>query len=228
MNLEALNRNTIDLRKKDLLMELVKLYGKLENFDKGESKKDIKVYIESNCNEVKSMDLLLNIITKFILFANKIKYRFCFIIDQVSFTKDYGDIDSIYKIMNTVKTCPYLKLIICTTLNNDYSKDSLNIYFKDDLSLKNNEIFDFYYFQNFFSKKDIDDYILKDEKEEIKDVMRELGNLPGHFYEIKNNNNNIENYIHFLETNINENLKLYYKDINILKIYHWYETFYIF
>ena len=221
INLEALSRNNNELKEKDLLIELSKLYGPYSNNDGGKSKKEIEDYIIDNFNKIDILDLLLNIINKFERFANEYQEDiFCFIIDQISFTQNFQNIiDKLFKIMDIINNCIFLRLIICTTLNNDYSKKSINNIF-NNISFGNNRIYDYYYFQNFFSKKDIADNILKEESEEIINTMNELGNLPCHFYEIKRENN-IENYIRYvqyMEKNINNDLLNYYEDGKISNI----------
>ncbi len=221
LNLEAFYRNKNNLKEKDLLMELSKLYGPFKSNDGGISKKEIEEYIKTYYNVVHVLDLLLTIIEKFIAFVNEYKPGiFCFIIDQISFANNIENIENIVgklsKIMNTINSCTYLRLIICTTLNNEYSKDSINNIF-NYISFYDNHIYDYYYFQNFFSKEDIVKNVLKEEKEEIKNIMEELGNLPSHFYEIKRENN-IENYTQYLEKNINNNLLNCYSNDTISNI----------
>ena len=213
VNLEALKKNKDDSKKKDLLIELAKLYGPYKNLDKGKSKKEIEEYITDNYYKLETLQLILNIIEKFIPFSNQIKYFFCFIIDQISLSNTFDNIETLFKIMHEVSKSPYLKLIICTTINNNYLKKSI---FNDNMSTKNNDLYEYYYFQNFFSKQDIND-ILKNEKDVIIDIMDELGNLPGHFYEIKRQNN-LENYLNYLEKNINENMNVYFGSKKILNI----------
>ena len=218
-NLEALNRNNNELKEKDLLIELTKLYGNCEIIDEGKSKNEIENYIKTNCQKTSILEIITNIIIKFIPFVNEVGYNFCFIIDQVSFRNDNNNIDKLYEIINKVKECKYLKLIICTTLNNDYSKNTMNNIFNYKLPFNenNNGLYDFYYFQTFISKNDIYENILKNENENIINVMSELGDLPEHFYEIKKNNN-IKNYLQYIENDINENIKNYFGETKISNI----------
>ena len=218
VNLEALCINRSDLKEKDLLMELAKLYGPFYNNDDGKSKTEIEDYIRKNYDKLDGLEIILNIISKFIPFVNFIQYNFCFIIDQVSLSNKYKNIDTLYNIMDEVKTCPFLKLIICTTLDIDFSNDSImNNIFKSGISFQNNDLYSFYYFQNFISKEDIIDKILNNENDEMINIMNELGFWPGHFYEIKRDNNT-KNYIHYLENNINYDLQCYYEEKNIPKL----------
>jgi len=198
-------------------MELNKLYGQYYNNYDSKIKKEIEDYIKNNYNDLDNLNILYNIINKFIPFANENENYFCFIIDQVSFSKDYyNNNKKLYEIMKIVKKCSYLKLIICTTLNNDFSKESMNNIL-NEVSSASNDLYSFYYFQNFYSKKDIEDNIFNDENDEIKDTMHELGDLPGHYYEIKRDNN-VESYIQYVKNKINENMKNYYKEYNIKQL----------
>ena len=219
-NLEALKKNKNDSKKIDLLMELAKLYGPYANVDKGKSKNEIENYISNNYSELETLELLLTIVEKFIPFANQVKKNFCIIIDQISLSDTFGNIETLFNIMKIVSQCTYLKLIVCSTINNNTSKESMNSSFNDNMSKKSNDLYDYYYFQNFFSSNDITEYILKEENDIIIDVMNELGNLPGHYYELKRLNN-VEQYLNYLEQNINDNMNVYYgskKIVNILEL----------
>ena len=213
INLEASNKNKNNLKKKDIMMELSKLYGFYENNDKNASKKEIEEYITHNYDKVEIIELLLNIINKFIIFADKIDANFCFIIDQISFsvinTKFKANLDNIIK---SVENCCNLKLVLCFTLNNEYSKNLINTSF-----IKGKDSYKFYYFQSFFTKEDVVKNILYEENEEIIDAIDELGYLPGYYYEIKRENN-IQNYLNYLEKNVIDNLEEYYGDNKISKI----------
>ena len=219
-NLEALKKNKNDSKKIDLLMELAKLYGPYANVDKGISKKEIEDYISNNFNKIETLEMLLTIVEKFIPFANEVQKIFCIIIDQMSLSDTFNNINTLYDIMKIVSQCTYLKLIICTTINNNTSKESMDSSFNDNMSTKNNDLYDYYYFQNFFFSNDITENILKEENDIIIDTMNELGNLPGHYYELKRQNN-VEQYLNYLEQNINDNMNIYYgskKIINILEL----------
>ena len=213
INLEAYNKNKDENKLKDLLLQLNKLYGlfALKDLKDKKIKNKIENYIKNNYKSLDILQLISVIIKQFIEFANTAKYFFCFIIDQISFSFPFKN-KEIYEIINLVENCIFIKLIICTTVNNDYIKNYINKIFL------NNVKYDFYYLQEFISQETIKQYILKSETEEIKYFMDDLGNSLYFYYELKKKRK-IDNYLNYLNQNIKKNLEEYYKDNNSIEKY---------
>ena len=213
INLEAYNKNKDENKLKDLLLQLNKLYGlfALKDLKDKKIKNKIENYIKNNYKSLDILQLISVIIKQFIEFANTAKYFFCFIIDQNSFSFPFKN-KEIYEIINLVDNYIFIKLIICTTVNNDYTKNYINKIFL------NNVKYDFYYLQEFISQETIKQYILKSETEEIKYFMDDLGNSLYFYYELKKKRK-IDNYLNYLNQNIKKNLEKFYKDNNSIEKY---------
>ena len=65
INLEAFKKNNDNLKKKDLRIQLAKLYGEFKDNDGGKSKKELEEFIAKNYLEMDTLELLFNIINKF-------------------------------------------------------------------------------------------------------------------------------------------------------------------
>ena len=227
-NLEVFQLNAIDSRKKELKIQIIKLFGDTPlNKDDNDIKQKMEKYIEDNSHK-NSLEFIYNIID---IFKDFTKYEagidFGFIIDQYSLNnntnrdKEYN-IDKIISLVSGIKQ---IKLILCPTINNDFSKEQINSIFENIFNPENNKIFDVYYFQEFISEKQFLDNILIDQNDKYKDYIDELGYSPKHYYEL--NNININMYKEYLINNLNKNLKKYYLsnnksdeniDINIEKL----------
>ena len=204
-NLERFNTVTNDREEKKqlLLIELNKLYG--DCTDKNNTKKDIENYI-TNINKENGFDFIYNVITMFLKFSKENNKKFCFIIDQYS--EDYDDIsrDKMKKIINLAQSNNNIKLIICPTINNEFSKNNISDNFY------NNNLIKIYYFQEFISKEIIIEKIIEnDESEHNKYFIKELSCLPKYYYDIKKGYD-IKKYKEHLKLIINKNLKKYYND----------------
>ena len=101
-----------------------KLFGPWKKNDEGKMKDEIEKYIIDNYLKTGPLKLVLEIMTKFIVFAQNNPCFYCFIIDQISFSSSYNNED-FNKIINIAYNSIYIKLIICSTINNNYSKKNL-------------------------------------------------------------------------------------------------------
>jgi len=212
INLEAYQRGQKENKLKDLKLQLNKLFGPWKKNDEGKMKDEIEKYIIDNYLNKGPLKLVLEIMTKFIVFAQNNPCFYCFIIDQISFSSSYNNED-LNKIINIAYNCIYIKLIICSTINNNYSKENLIQLFSNEPN------YDFFYLQELIKEKDIKEHILVNEKNEIINIMKELGNSAYYYYELKKRQDSIGTYKLYLKDNINKNLLEYYNNnLDIEKI----------
>ena len=204
-NLESFQINFEDDKKKELKIQLEKLFGDINQEDKEKNIKDeIKKYIEdyNNNNGIEFIYTIINLFKDFT--KNAIGINFGFIIDQYSpnYKDDNGEYN-INKIINLINKSNNIKLILCPTINNNFSKEQMNSLFSKSFET-DNIYFDIYYFQEFITQ----DEFLKNISSEKIEIFDELGYLPKHYYEL--NNTNLSTYKNYLSKNLNDNLKEYY------------------
>ena len=206
-NLESFQINSEEIKKKELKIQLAKLFGRFIKSDKENIKKNIEEYIDKNFN-INCFEFIYNIIEKFIKFTKNVDcFYFGFIIDQYSPNFNNDNKYDINMIINLINSSDKIKLILCPTINNIFSKDQMNSIFTRGLQI-NNKLFYIYYFQEFISKDKFMDNILPDKNNEYKDFIEELGYSPKNFYDLQNTN--IDTYKEYLTKNINNNIKEYY------------------
>ena len=207
-NLELYHIYNDETKKKELKLQLAKLFGKFTKNDKNETKNKIEEYINVNSN-INCFDFIYNVIKSFKKFAENTKgLYFGFIIDQYSINRNnkLNDDNNINKIISLINvSSSRIKLILCPTLNNSFSKEQISSIFLD--SLEPNKNFDLYYFQEFIPPDKINGIIEKTNNE-VKEALEELGFSLKIFYEL--NNMNIDSYKKYLENNLLENIKEYY------------------
>ena len=170
---------------------------------------DIKKYIEDNSNG-DSFEFIYNVIKMFKKCAKNLNdFTFGFIIDQYSPNyKNYINREyNINKIINLLNDSDNIKLILCPTINNVFSKGQITSLFSKSLQ-KDNNYFDIYYFQEFIPKDKFLENILPNNDDEYKDIINEFGYIPKNFYEMTNINRDI--YKNYLSKNIKDNLEEYY------------------
>ena len=208
-NLESFEINFEEIKKKELKIQLEKLFGEIKQNDNEKNiKNEIKKYIEEYKNN-NGLEFIYNIINLFKDFTkNAIGINFGFIIDQYSpnYKNNSGKYD-INMIINLINNSNNIKLILCPTINNSFSKEQMNFIFSKSLET-DNQYFDIYYFQEFISKDEFIKFISTDKN----DVFDELGYSPKHFYEL--NNINLPSYKNYLEDRLNNNIKEYYLNNN--------------
>ena len=221
-NLETFQINSEDIKKKELKLQLNKLFRIIEHEKNNEEKnnedqyRNIKIeienYLDKNINK-SGIEIIYNIINIFKNFAKEAKgINFGFIIDQYS-ANYHKNIEkyNLNMIFNLINESINIKLILCPTINNSFSKEQISTIFYSSLQTDHN-YFDIYYFQEFISHDEFFKNILVDEKDEYKDIFDELGYLPKHFYDLKNIDLDI--YKNYLATNLNNNIKEYYLSNN--------------
>ena len=212
-NLEAFNKyKNDDIQVKELKIHLNKLFQNFEDCDKDKIKTEIENYIDSKKQvNIDCLEFIYNIIKLFLKFTDKLNIngisQFGFIIDQYS-TEFKKNIDyDIYKIIDLVRTSDKIKLIICPTINNNFSKEQMDFLFNEALNINANKNIDIYYFQELIEKDEMINNILKDEKEEYLSFMEEAGYIPKLFYDSKLSD--IKTYKNYLKTNLKNNLDEY-------------------
>ena len=218
-NLEAFNKyKNDDIQVKELKIQLNKLFKDFEDLDI-ESK--IKTEIENYIDYIKQvnvdcLEFIYNIIKLFLKFVNKLDIngisQFGFIIDQYSTEFKTNSINNIYKIIELIRTSNKIKLIICPTINNNFSKGQMDYLFNETLNINKNKNIDIYYFQDLIGKNEMINNILKDEKEEYLSFMEEAGYIPKLFYDSKLSD--IKTYKNYLKTNLKNNLDEYLINTN--------------
>ena len=213
-NLETFNKyKNDDIQVKELKIQINKLFGIFEKFDKeNKIKIEIEKYIDSKKQvNVDCLEFIYNIIELFLKFINKLNIngisRFGFIIDQYSIKFNTNSTYDIYKIIDLVRTSNKIKLIICPTINNVFSKKQIDYLFNETLNNYKNKNIDIYYFQELIGKKEMINNILKDEDEEYLSFMEEAGYIPKLFYDSKLSD--IKTYKSYLKTNLKTNLGEY-------------------
>ena len=208
-NLESFQTNFEDIKKKELKIQLEKLFGTIKQNDKENNIKDkIKKYIEEDKNN-NGIEFIYNIINLFKDFTkNVIGINFGFIIDQYSpnCKNDNGEYN-INKIINLMNNSDKIKLILCPTINNIFSKEQMNSIFSKSFET-DNKYFDIYYFQEFITQEEF----LMNISTDKNDVYDELGYSPKCFYELSNIN--LPTYKNYLADNLNKNIKEYYLNNN--------------
>ena len=118
---------------------------------------------------------------KLIQISNAYKFNFCFIIEQSSIInqKEY----QINEIFSMVKKTEKIKLIICPTMNNIFSKNEIESLFNKWLNNNYNTDTRRYYFQEFISEEQ--SQVLNNESNEYLQFIREIGYLPILYYDSK-------------------------------------------
>ena len=206
-NLELFQINSDNRKKIELKMQMIKLFGGIK-YDKEE---DIKQKIEDYINKHSfkgGFEFIYNIIDLFKDFTkNVIGINFGFIIDQYPFKRNDAEKYDIEMIISLINSCNNIKLILCPTINNIFSKEQINSIFSKSLKT-DNKIFDIYYFQEFISKDEFDKVILKGQQDKYADIVDEFGFSPKYFYEITYTN--LSAYKEYLKGNLNDNIKEYY------------------
>ena len=205
----------------------------INNNDKNELDiyKEIEKYIEDNSN-VESFEFIYNVIKIFKQCSKNLTgYNFGFIIDQYSSNYDNKNNNeyNINKIINLLDDSDNIKLILCPTINNVFSKNQITSLFSKSLK-KDNIGFDIYYFQEFIPKDKFLENILQNKDDEYKDVIDEFGYTPKYYYEInysdkyafkinlsKNIKNNLEEY-YPIKDNKNKNIDMITEILNLLDI----------
>ena len=213
-NIETFNKyKNDDIQVKELKIQLNKLFGVFEKFDKeSKIKIEIEKYIDSRKQvNVDCLEFIYNIIELFLKFLDKSNIkgisRFGFIIDQYSIKFNTNSTYDIYKIIDLVRTSNKIKLIICPTINNVFSKKQIDYLFNETLNNYKNKNIDIYYFQELIEQKEMINNILKDESEEYLSFMKEAGYIPKLFYDSKLSD--IKTYKSYLKTNLKTNLGEY-------------------
>ena len=218
-NLEAFNKyKNDDIQVKELKIHLNKLFGVFEDCDKeSKIKTEIENYINSKKpDNVDCLEFIYNIMKLFLKFVDKLNIKgiskFGFIIDQYSTEFKTNGIYDIYKIIDLVRTSNKIKLIICPTINNNFSKGQMDYLFNEALNTNKNKYINIYYFQELIGKNEMINYILKDEKEEYLSFMKEAGYIPKLFYDSKLSD--IKTYKNYLKINLKNNLDEYLLNTN--------------
>ena len=213
-NLETFNKyKNDDIQVKELKIQLNKLFGVFEKFDKeSKIKIEIEKYIDAKKQvNVDCLEFIYNIINLFIKFTDKLNINgsspFGFIIDQYSIKFNTNSTYDIYKIIDLVRKSNQIKLIICPTINNVFSKEQIDYLFNETLNNYKNKNIDIYYFQELIGKKEMINNILKDEGEEYLSFMKEAGYIPKLFYDSKLSD--IKTYKSYLKTNLKTSLSEY-------------------
>ena len=206
-NLETFNKyKNDDIQVKELKIQLNKLFGVFEKFDKeSKIKIEIEKYIDSKKQvNVDCLEFIYNIIKLFLKFIDNSNIngicRFGFIIDQYPIKFNTNCTYDIYKIIDLVRTSNKIKLIICPTINNVFSKKQIDFLFNETLNNYKNKNIDIYYFQELIGKKEMINNILIDEDEEYLSFMKEAGYIPKLFYDSKLSD--IKTYKSYLKTNL--------------------------
>ena len=165
--------------------------------------KDIEKFIDDNYN-LESFEFIYNVINMFKKFAKKINgYNFGFIIDQYSPNHDNDNNNgyNINNIINLIEDSNNIKLILCPTINNVFSKNQIVSLFSKSLQ-KDNNYFDIYYFQELIPKNEFLENILQNKEDEYKDIIDEFGYTPKFFYDIDNSDK------FTFKTNLSDNIKM--------------------
>ena len=206
-NLETFNKyKNDDIQVKELKIQLNKLFGVFEKFDKeSKIKIEIEKYIDSKKQvNVDCLEFIYNIIKLFLKFIDNSNIngicRFGFIIDQYPIKFNTNCTYDIYKIIHLVRTSNKIKLILCQTINNVFSKKQIDFLFNETLNNYKNKNIDIYYFQELIGKKEMINNILIDEDEEYLSFMKEVGYIPKLFYDSKLSD--IKTYKSYLKTNL--------------------------
>ena len=209
-NLETYQIYSDEIKKKELKIQLTKLFGNFVLNDKNKIKEEMEKYINS-CSNVNGFDFIYNIIGLFKKFAKNVDgLYFGFIIDQysINYNNKLNDDNYINKLINLINTSYQIKLILCPTINNSFSKEQISSMFLHSLEI--NKYFDIFYFQEFIPSDKIHDIIenASNEYKDMKDIMEELGSSLKCFYELSNMN--IDSYKDYLAKNLSKNIKEYY------------------
>ena len=212
-NLESFQINSEEIKKKELKIQLAKLFGETKPKTDNEKnvKEEIEKYIENNSHKT-SLEFIYNVINLFKNYTTSvIGINFGFIIDQYSLNYNNDEKFDINMIISLINKSNNIKLILCPTINNIFSKEQINTIFS--MSLKtDNKYFDIYYFQEFISQEKFLENISLNQNDEFKDIFDELGYSPKHFYEL--NNTNLYDYKEYLSKNLNYNIREYYLSNN--------------
>ena len=147
--------------------------------------KEIEKYIEDNCN-VECFEFTYNIINIFKKIEKYLNgFTFGFIIDQYSpnYSNDSNKEYNINKIINLLDNFKNIKLILCPTINNAFSKNQIISLFSKSVK-KDKNFYDIYYFQEFIPKDKFLENILQNEDDDYKDIIDEFGYTPKYYYEI--------------------------------------------
>ena len=218
-NLESYHINPKHIKIYELKIQLGKLFGEIEDIEKKEKEKNIKKQIESyieNNTHKNCFEFIFNVISIFKDFTKKVQgVNFGFIIDQYS--KKY-DNDKEYNLDMITSLILYktedIKLILCPTINNIYSKEQINTIFSKSLNA-DNRYFDIFFFQEFISKEKFMEHIIQNESDDYKNIMDELGHSPKFYYEL--NSTDVKSYKEYLSTNIRKNIEEYFLSDNTNK-----------
>ena len=200
-NIKNNNKNIVNNKNND----------SINNNDKNELDiyKEIEKYIEDNSN-VESFKFIYNVIKIFKQCSkNLTDFTFGFIIDQYSsnYDNESNNEYNINKIINLIDDSDNIKLILCPTINNVFSKNQITSLFSKSLK-KDNIGFDIYYFQEFIPKDKFFENIIQNKDNEYNDIIDEFGYTPKYFYEF--NYSDKYTFKINLSKNIKKNLEEYY------------------
>ena len=73
-------------------------------------------------------------------------------------------------IINLINNSNNIKLILCPTINNSFSKEQMNFIFSKSLET-DNQYFDIYYFQEFISKDQFLENIISEKDNEYINII---------------------------------------------------------
>ena len=206
-NLETYQIYSDEIKKKELKIQLTKLFGDFVINDENKIKEEIEKYINSSSN-INGFDFIYNIINLFKKFTENVDgLYFGFIIDQysINYNNKLNDDNYINKLISLINTSLQIKLILCPTTNNSFLKEQISSMFLHSLEI--NKYFDIFYFQEFIPSDKIHD-IIENASNEYKDIMEELGSSLKCFYELSNVN--IDSYKDYLAKTLSKNIKEYY------------------
>ena len=196
----------------ELRIQLAKILGDLMEYVNEESKKEIEEYItnERKKNWFGFIKDIIILFDKLLQKSNINKSNFCFIIDQLSIINNEKDESNINQIITLIRKTEKIKLIICPTINNIFSKTEIELIFNECLR-DNYKIYTrIYYFQELISEEQMKSQILNNETNEYLLFIREIGYLPKLFYDSKLSD--MHTYKNYLKLNLQENLNEYLKE----------------
>jgi len=214
-NIEIFKRYKTDPNQiKELEIQVLKLFHDI--FDETLLKAKDEIWKFINCKyDINCIEYIYKVIK---IFYDYIKLldtnfgNFCFIIDQYSFKEDKNSEYNIYKIISLVQSANYIKVIICPTINNNFSKNEFNNLLEKRL---NDSKINIHYFQEFINKEDMIEIVLKNENDKYLEFMEEVGFLPKLFYDSKVFN--IKLYKKNILLNLKENINEYVKNKNTIE-----------
>ena len=174
--------------------------------------KSTNIYIKKINKLINEMDIenlqdFFRELTKNLLGFYGPKEKKVFIFDQYS--EEIRGFN-LHTFLNEIKDNENFKIIISTSLNNEFTKEGIN----NSLNHENDSIFKMNFYSNLLDNKKDSSLLLENESNEIlKNELLKYGNLPKYYYLLKEKNNKLDS----INQNIENDIKNYINnDLSII------------